>query len=79
MALAFCTTWPHEIESLLGAVVWAKCLLATRLQRTVAIKVLPARLSLNLISMPVCAEAKVISNTPTSASHDVGSQTRTTW
>src|SRR5260370_7880244 len=66
MALAFGTRLgPYEIESPLGAGGMGEVYLArdTRLQRTVAIKVLPARLSLNPdLHARFVHEAKVISS-----------------
>src|ERR1700733_7056551 len=71
---------PYEIESLLGAGGMGEVYLArdTRLQRTVALKVLPVRLSLNP-DLPARFEheAKVISSLQhpnICVVHDVGSQ-----
>jgi serine/threonine protein kinase len=71
---------PYEIESPLGAGGRGEVYLArdTRLQRTVAIKVLPARLSLNPdLHARFVHEAKVISSLQhpnICVVHDVGSQ-----
>ena len=71
---------PYEIESPLGAGGMGEVYLArdTRLQRTVAIKVLPARLSLNPdLHARFVHEAKVISSLQhpnICVVHDVGSQ-----
>ena len=81
MALAFGTRLgPYEIELPLGAGGMGEVYLArdTRLQRTVAIKVLPARLSLNPdLHARFVHEAKVISSLQhpnICVVHDVGSQ-----
>jgi|SRR5580692_13105507 serine/threonine protein kinase len=71
---------PHEIQSLLGSGGMGEVYLArdTRLQRSVAIKVLPARLSLNAdLHARFAQEAKVISSLQhpnICVVHDVGSQ-----